>query len=198
MADHSELRQPDAALLIIDVINDLDFPGGIHVVPWAKKMVERLRPAADAARAAGVPIIYVNDNFGHWRSNFGDVFNHCTRPDAPGRNVAVAMRPHDDDYFVLKPKHSAFFATSLVPLLQYLGVRRLVMGGIATNLCVLFSAHDAYMHEYDITVLSDCCAAESDRDHDGALDQLNRFLGIRVCRSDELDWNAFLKPTTQG
>lgn len=181
-------KKSDVALLIIDVINDLDFPGGEHVLPWARKMVERLRPVAHDARQRGVPVVYVNDNFGHWRSNFGDVFDHCTRDEARGREVALAMKPERDDYFVLKPKHSAFFATSLVPLLEHLGTQRIVMAGIATNLCVLFSAHDAYMHEYDITVLSDCCAAESDADHDIALDQLNRFLHIKVCRSDEVEW----------
>lgn len=178
----------DLTLLIIDVINDLDFPGGEKVLPWAQKMVERLRPAAAAARDAGVPVVYVNDNYGHWRSNFGDIFDHCTRADARGREVSRAMRPEADDYFVLKPKHSAFFATSLVPLLEHLGTRRIVMAGMATNLCVFFSAHDAHMHEYDITVLSDCCAAESDADHDVALDQLNRFLHVKVCRSDEVKW----------
>ena len=180
--------KPDVALLIIDAINDLEFPGGERVLPWAEKMVDRLRPAADAARGAGVPVVYANDNFGHWRSNFGDVFDHCTRDGARGAGLSRAMRPARDDFFILKPKHSAFFATSLVPLLEYLGTRRIVMAGIATNLCVLFSAHDAYMHDYDVTVLSDCCAAESDTDHDVALDQLERFLHIRVCRSDEVAW----------
>lgn len=183
-----ELRKHDTALLIIDVINDLEFPGGEKVLPWAQKMVERLQPVADRARSAGVPVIYVNDNFGQWRSNFGDVFDHATRTGARGADVARAMKPRPDDYFILKPKHSAFFATSLVPLLEHLGTRRILMAGIATNLCVLFSAHDAYMNEYDIAVLSDCCAAESDKDHDIALDQLQRFLHVRVCRGDEVEW----------
>ncbi|WP_246137311.1 cysteine hydrolase family protein [Myxococcus llanfairpwllgwyngyllgogerychwyrndrobwllllantysiliogogogochensis] len=180
------LRGADTALLIIDVINDLDFPGGEHVLPWASRMVERLAPFAARMRKAGVPVIYVNDNFNHWRSNFRDVYRHCTRAGSRGRGIVRALRPHATDYFVLKPKHSAFFATSLVPLLEHLGTKKLLMAGIATNLCVFFSAHDAHMLEYDITVLSDCCCAESDTDHDLALDQLQRFLGVRVCRADEV------------
>jgi nicotinamidase-related amidase len=66
-----------------------------------------------------------------------------------------------------------------------LKVKRVVMAGIATNLCVLFSAHDAHMQEYGITVLSDCCCAESDADHNWALDQLKRFVGARVCLGEE-------------
>ncbi|QSQ26638.1 cysteine hydrolase [Pyxidicoccus parkwayensis] len=180
------VRGSDTALLIIDVINDLEFPGGERVLPWALRMVERLGPFARRMRGAGVPVIYVNDNFNHWRSNFRDVYRHCTRAGSRGRVVARALRPQAQDYFILKPKHSAFFATSLVPLLEHLGTKRLLMAGIATNLCVFFSAHDAHMHEYDITVLSDCCCAESDMDHDLALDQLQRFLGVRVCRADEV------------
>ncbi|RKG91778.1 cysteine hydrolase family protein [Corallococcus terminator] len=179
-------RRSDTALLIIDVINDLDFPGGENVLPWALRMVERLGPFARKMRGAGVPVIYVNDNFDLWRSNFADVYKHCTRRDSRGRAVARALKPLPADYFILKPKHSAFFATSLVPLLEHLGTKKLLLAGIATNLCVFFSAHDAHMHEYKITVLSDCCCAESDKDHDLALDQLQRFLRVRVCRGDEV------------
>ena len=180
----------NAALLIIDVLNDLEFPGGEKVLPWAERMVKRLSPVLDRARAAKVPVIYANDNFGHWRSNFSDVYNEATRANARGREIGIALKPADADYFILKPKHSAFFATSLVPLLEHLGTTKLIMAGIATNLCVFFSAHDAHMHEYDITVLSDCCCAESDEDHNLALDQLQRFLHTRVCRSDEIEFES--------
>ena len=175
------------ALLVVDVINDLEFPGGDKVLPWAERMVAQLSPVLDRARRAGVPVVYANDNFGHWRSNFTDVVRHCTRDGSRGREVAAALSPGPDDLFVLKPKQSAFFATSLVPLLEFLKVDRLILAGMATNLCVLFTAGDAHMHEYDLTVLSDCCAAESDADHDWALDQLRRFLHVRVCRGDEVE-----------
>jgi nicotinamidase-related amidase len=175
------------AILVVDVINDLEFPGGEKVLPWAERMVERLCPVLDKAREREAPVIYVNDNFSDWRSDFAGIVRHCTREGARGRDVVRQLVPHPEDYFILKPKHSAFFATSLVPLLQFLKVRRLILAGIATNLCVFFTAHDAHMHEYDITVLSDCCAAESDEDHNIALDQLQRFLGVKVCRGDELE-----------
>ncbi|HEX8340569.1 MAG TPA: isochorismatase family cysteine hydrolase [Tepidisphaeraceae bacterium] len=179
-------RKSDTAVLVIDVMNDLAFPGGEKVLPWAEKMAERLRPLLDRARQSDIDVIYVNDNFGHWRSNFNDVIDYCTRPDARGRDVTARLRPAENDYFVLKPKHSVFFATSLLPLLEHLGTKKLIMTGLATNLCVFFSAHDAHMHEYEITVLSDCCAAESDDDHNWALRQLKDFLHVNVCRSDEV------------
>jgi nicotinamidase-related amidase len=184
---------PPAALLVIDVINDLEFDGGEMVLPWAKRMVGRLAPLLGKARRAGIPVIYVNDNFGHWQSNFAEVYRHCTRRGARGRAVARRLKPHREDYFVLKPKHSGFFATSLEPLLQYLKVRRVVLSGIATNLCVLFTAHDAHMREYEIVVLSDCCAAESDHDHNLALQQLEKFCDATICRADQLNVSA-MKP----
>lgn len=182
----------NSALLIIDMINDLEFPGGEKVLPWAERAASSLKDFASRARRAGIPVIYVNDNFGHWRSSFADVFRHCTRKGARGRQVVRGMKPLKQDYFILKPKHSAFFATSLVPLLEDLKVDHLILAGIATNLCVLFSAYDAHMHEYRISVLSDCCGAESDADHNWALTQLDRFLGARVCRARDLA--AELKP----
>jgi len=178
------------ALLIIDVINDLDFPGGENVLPWAKRMVKPLSAARQAAHHRGIPVIYANDNYGHWHSDFKEVYQHCIRRGARGREVATRMRPTAKDYFVLKPRHSAFFATSLKPLLEFLKVEKLILTGIATNLCVLFTAHDAHMHGYEMMVLSDCCAAESDGDHNLALDQLHRFCGATVCLSEE--WRSSL------
>jgi nicotinamidase-related amidase len=182
----SQPMKSRTALLVVDVINDLEFPGGEKVLPWAEKMVERLKPLLAKAREAGVPVIYVNDNFGKWRSNFHEVVEHCTREGARGRETTRSLRPAEEDYFVLKPKHSAFFATSLVPLLDFLKTEKVILAGLATNLCVFFTAHDAYMHEYDLTVVSDCCAAESDEDHNWALRQLKDFLGVDVCRADEV------------
>ncbi len=173
------------ALLIIDGINDLDFPGAEKLLPWGLKLAHQLSRFAATARAAGIPVIYVNDNFGLWRDSFAEVYAHCTRRGARGRRISQRLKPKRSDYFILKPRHSGFFATSLIALLDFLNVKRLILSGIATNLCVLFTAHDAYMHHYQLVVLSDCCAAESDFDHDVALSQLKRFCKAQVCLSSE-------------
>jgi nicotinamidase-related amidase len=186
-------RRAGDALLVIDAINDLRFPAARKLLPWAMKLVGRLSAFLSKARRGGMPVIYANDNFGHWRSNFAEVYSHCTRPGALGRTMSRRLKPMRSDYFILKPKHSAFFATSLVPLLEHLGVKRLILSGIATNLCVLFTAHDAYMHGYSIVVLSDCCAAESDFDHDVALSQLERFCDATICTSKEFRFGRVRK-----
>src|SRR5919206_2922966 len=114
---------PDTAsvvLILIDVINDLEFPGGEelakHVLPMARKIAALKR----RARQAGIPTIYANDNFGRWRSDFRSVVEHCLG-DVRGRRMVELLEPDADDYFVLKTKHSAFYSTTLDLLLDYLG-----------------------------------------------------------------------------
>ncbi|HWE96838.1 MAG TPA: isochorismatase family cysteine hydrolase [Tepidisphaeraceae bacterium] len=187
--------RPGDALLIIDVLNDLEFPGGEKILPWALKLATRLAAFRAKAHRHGLPVIYANDNFGFWHSNADEVTAHATRPSARGREVGRRLQPGRRDYFILKPRHSAFFATSLIPLLEDLGVKRLILAGIATNLCVLFTAHDAHMHGYPMLVLSDCCAAESDFDHNFALGQLQRFCAARVCLGTEFGFTTL--PTKQ-
>lgn len=179
------MKPSKTALLIVDVINDLEFPGGEKVLPWGLRMVPRLLKFRGQARRAGLPVIYANDNFGDWRSGWEQIVRRATRRGARGAPMARRLRPGKRDYLILKPRHSAFYSTALGPLLQDLDIEHLILAGIATNLCVLFSAHDAHMRQFKLTVLSDCCAAESDFDHDIALRQLERFCSARVCLSSE-------------
>ncbi len=187
--DTVQFRSGDV-LLIIDAINDLEFPGGENIFPWAMKLAGKLSQFRTLAHRFGMPVIYVNDNFGLWHSSFPEVYAHCTRRKARGRPVSLQLKPTHDDYFILKPQHSGFFATSLVPLLKHLQARRLILSGIATNLCVLFTAHDAHMHQYPMVVLSDCCAAESDFDHNVALTQLKRFCDATICLSNDFQFTS--------
>jgi nicotinamidase-related amidase len=110
-------------------------------------MAERVAELAARARSTRVPVVYVNDNFGRWRSDFHATVEHCLRAEAAGRDVVQLLRPHESDYFVLKPKHSGFFSTALDTLLEYLGVESVILAGIAANICVLFTANDAYMRD---------------------------------------------------
>src|SRR5215218_7821987 len=111
------------ALVIVDVINDLEFRGGEAVLDQALAMASRLAKLADRARDAGVPVIYVNDNFGKWRSDFRMLLDHCMNDQVRGRELVRILAPRKADYFVLKPKHSGFFSTTLDTLLEYLHVK---------------------------------------------------------------------------
>ena len=144
----------DVALLLIDVINDLEFPEGDQLLRYALPMARQIAALKQRARQEGVPVIYVNDNFGRWRSDFNAQVEHCLKDGVRGQPVVELLRPDEDDYFVLKPKHSGFFSTTLDMLLEYLGVKAVVLTGMAANICVLFTANDAYMRDLHLVVPS--------------------------------------------
>jgi nicotinamidase-related amidase len=164
------------ALLLVDVINDLDFPGARPLVKDAEAMARRLARLAARAREAGVPVVYVNDNFGRWRSDWRKVVERCLDPRSPGHKVVEQLKPGPQDYFVLKPKHSGFFSTTLDLLLRYLEVHTVVLTGIATDICILFTANDAYMRDYQVVVPRDCVAANTRRKSAFALEQIRTVL----------------------
>lgn len=154
------------ALLLIDVINDLAFDGSASIVAQAESMAGPLARLKRRATTAGVPAIYINDNFGQWRSDFRRTVAHCTARSAPGHRVSSRLRPTARDFFVLKPKHSGFFDTTLDTLLETLHIRRVILAGLAGNICVLFTANDAYMRDYRIFAPADCLASNTAADNE--------------------------------
>jgi nicotinamidase-related amidase len=182
------------ALLLIDVINDLEFEGSEALVAQSEPMARRIRELKRRAKAAGVPAIYVNDNFGRWQSDFRKVVEHCLEDGVPGEAMARILAPEDDDYFVLKPKHSAFYETTLDVLLQYLGAKTLILTGVAGNICILFSANDAYMRDFNVIVPADCVASNTEEENQHALEQMQKVLKADIPASTEIDF-ARLKPS---
>jgi nicotinamidase-related amidase len=183
------------ALLLIDVINDMEFEGSEALLEFAVPMAERIAALKERARAAGIPAIYVNDNFGRWQSDFRKVVDHCLNDGVKGEEVARILEPAEDDYFVLKPKHSAFYATTLDTLLQYLGAQTLILTGLAGNICILFSANDAYMRDFNLFVPSDCVASNTREENDHALEQMRKVLKADTSASTKLDLDAIMLPT---
>lgn len=163
------------ALLLIDVINDFDFPEADRLLKSARPMAKNLLRLKRRAQNAGVPVIYVNDNFGRWKSDFHRTVEHCSQH-GRGREVVELLRPEENDYFVLKPKHSGFFSTTLETLLRYLETQTLILTGIAGNFCVLFTANDAYMRDFDLFVPADCTVSNTKRGNDSALALMKKFL----------------------
>jgi nicotinamidase-related amidase len=178
------------ALLLIDVINDLDFEGSETLVRLAEPMARRLRTLKRRARAAGLPTIYINDNFGKWRSDFRATVDYCLKQDVPGHNVARLLKPDRKDYFVLKPKQSAFFGTTLDTLLRDLKTKRVILTGIAGDNCVLFSANDAYLREFKLHIPSDCIASETEAENQYALQLMKKVVKADITPSTELDVEA--------
>ncbi len=163
------------ALLLIDVINHFDFPDSDKVLKNALPMAGRLAKVKERCRRAGIPAIYVNDNFGQWRSDAKSLIAHCLQLDSAGKPFVEQLTPDEQDYFVLKPMHSAFFQTPLEILLGYLGTTTLILTGIATNSCVLCTAHDAKMRDFKLYVPSDCCTARTRREHEQSIEHIKEM-----------------------
>jgi len=181
-------RGHGVALVLVDWINDFDFPDADGLLAAALPAAERTAELRERATAARIPVIYVNDNFGCWRSDFERVIERCLR--RRGARIVELLTPRDDDYFVLKPKHSAFLHTPLELLLDHLGVGRLILTGLAGNICVLFTAHDAHMRDFAVTVPRDCVASNTPQDNDTALVHL-----ARIVHADVHDAASVVLPT---
>jgi nicotinamidase-related amidase len=177
----------EVALLLIDVINDLEFEDGERLLEHALPMAGRLAALKRRAKQAGIPAIYVNDNFGKWQSDFNKLLAHCLEEDVRGKPLVERLKPEEDDYFVLKPKHSGFFSTTLDTLLEYLQARTLILAGLAGNICVLFTANDAYMRDFHLVVPSDCVASNSAEENQHALELMKTVLKADTRPSTELD-----------
>jgi nicotinamidase-related amidase len=178
------------ALLLIDVINDLEFDTGEALLEHALPAARRLAELKRRAKEAQVPVVYVNDNFGRWQSDFKKLLKHCLEDDVRGRPVAQLLKPdEDDDYFVLKPKHSGFFSTTLDILLDYLQVKTLVVTGLTGDICVLFTASDAYMRDFNLVIPADCIASADPEENEHALEHMRRVLKADTRPSTEIDFD---------
>ncbi len=174
-------------LLLVDVINDFDFPEADEFLEHALPVARSIATLAARARRLRIPIIYANDNFGRWRSDLAAIVRRADRRGGAGRRIARLLRPRRSDYVVLKPKNSAFFGSPLELLLRYLGAERVVLAGFAGNICVLFTANDLYLRDYRLWVPSDCCASNTEAENAFALAQMRRVLKASVRASPDLD-----------
>jgi nicotinamidase-related amidase len=180
----------DTALLLIDVINDLEFAGGEKLLTQALPMAAALAKLKARAKTAGIPAIYANDNFGRWRSDFPRLVQYCLGQKIRGKPIVAQLAPDPDDYFVLKPKHSAFYQTNLEILLNYLGVNTLILTGMAADICVLFTANDAYMRDLHLIVPPDCVASQRADQNRLVLKLMQRVLKAEIKPSRKIKFNS--------
>jgi nicotinamidase-related amidase len=186
----AEIDRPAAgstALVIVDMLNDLDGAEDLRgPAEAAARAVERLRAEADRL---GVPVVYVNDNFGQWHSEQSRLVEHVRR--SAGRELARRLAPRADDFFVIKPQFSGFYSTNLPVLLPKLGASRLVLTGVAADICVLFTAADAHMREYQLWTPADAVASKNAQRTRWALEIMRDAMGAEIRPTGELslaDW----------
>lgn len=183
--DGGGTRLPRSAtvLLLVDFINPLAFDGGEQLAAPALAAARATKRLKARLAQDGVPTIYANDNYGVWRSDFHDILTYCaTQPGAPC-SMAEWLAPGADDLVLLKPRHSAFFATPLDLVLSQMHARTLVLVGLAADICVQITAMDATLRGYELWVPSDCTAAESEPAKRAALAYMKRVLKADVRRS---------------
>lgn len=167
-----------SALLIVDMINDFAFPGGEQLAAQMEPVVQAIEALRTRYDAAQRPVLYVNDNFGRWRSNFDEVIAWCSREGATGAKIAARLKPRASDYFVLKPEQSGFYQTALVTLLKYLEVAHLALVGITGDQCILTTALDAHTRDYPLWMPADAIASITPQRNQRALDYLGEVLGV--------------------
>ena len=175
------LESPNqTALLLIDWLNPFDFEGGRELKKHASKAVSATLKLAERCEEVGIPLIQVNDNFGQWSSDRRAICERATCSEFGGQEIAKKILTLEADHFVLKPKHSAFYHTVLDLLLSHLEVERLILTGLATNICVLFTANDAHLRGHKLWIPPNCCAAQSREDHEYAMTHFERVLDCRT------------------
>ena len=179
------LPKSQRALLLVDFITTLDFPGGDKLAGPALAAARAAAALKQRLHADGVIAIYANDNYGVWQSDFHSLVSTCLGLEGPAGEIVRVLYPQADDLTILKPRHSAFYASPLELLLTEMETRELVICGLATDMCVQLTAADAFLREYRVWVPSDCTAAESESARAGALDYMARVLKCDVRPSTE-------------
>jgi nicotinamidase-related amidase len=176
----------DTVLVILDLISDFEFEDGLRVLRSALPIARRIQRLKRRAAASGVPTIYVNDNLGPWRSDFAGLVRRCSRKGMRGAAIARMLAPTRDDYCILKPRHSGFFATPLDLVLHAIGARHLILTGVSSNQCVLFTANDAYAREFSLSIPRDCISAPTRKDTRLALEYFADVLAADLTSSRAL------------
>lgn len=181
------MQKDGTALLIIDIINKMNFDGAADLLALSRPILNPLVDLKRTCKSNNIPVIYVNDNFGLWQENVDQIVEECRG--GLGDVFVQTLHPDQNDYFIIKPKHSGFYGTQLDILLKHLEVSRLIITGITTDMCILFTANDAYMREYDIWVPEDCTAAQTTDAKHHALEILNTTLSIDCSPSDTVSFD---------
>jgi nicotinamidase-related amidase len=186
MPTRSHFPRSRTALLLVDVINPFDFEGGHAFARKAVRVAHAINRLRDRATGAGVPVIYVNDNFGKWRSDVAALVAFCLRPGMPGCKVVEILAPRPRDYVVLKSTLSGFYQTPLETMLRLGGVETLVVTGFAADNCVLFTTADAYMRDFAVRVPRDCVGSKTREAHRRALRTMTELFGAETAKSSTL------------
>jgi nicotinamidase-related amidase len=179
----NQQNSPNKALLIIDVINHFHFQDGDKLFEQTLPIAQNIAKLKKVAQNDNIPVIYVNDNFKNWQGDFNDLVSLCLEGDKLGRKIVQILKPEKGDYHILKPSYSGFYATPLHLLLEHLNVSTLILTGVAGNMCIQFTANDAFMLKYKLHIPSDCIASNTEEANEVALRQMKEILKADITPS---------------
>ncbi len=173
------------ALIVVDMQKDFCYENGaLFIGKHVKSIFEPLRRVVEHARSKGIPVIFTQD----WHREDDAEFNiwpkHCIAG-SEGAEIIDELNPQPKDYYVRKRRYSAFFGTDLDLTLRELGVRRLFVTGVVTNICVLHTVSDAVLRGYEVVVLKDCTTALSDYDYEYAMKHMENVLRVEIISSED-------------
>ena len=168
-------------LLLVDVLNDFEHEDGDALLTSFQTRHAALVAALDRARRSGIDVVYANDDWGRWDGDAPGLVQSAIER-GPAADLIAAIQPRTGDRFLLKKRYSAFDSTPLAILLGDLAVDRILLAGMATEMCVAQTAIAAREHGYKVTVLADACACVDPADEQVALTYLERVTGVRVDR----------------
>ena len=168
------------ALLLVDVVNDFRHEDGEALLTSLRTRQPRLVQALARARGS-IPVVYANDDWGRWDGNAPRMVGDAIAQGLGGELVAE-IAPRDTEPFVLKPRYSAFDSTPLEILLGSLEIERLLLAGMATEMCVTQTAIAGRELGYKVTVLAGACACVDDRLEQIALEYLGDVVGVHIER----------------
>jgi nicotinamidase-related amidase len=174
---------PGTALIVIDMLNTYEHPDAAPLMDSVARGLPAIRCLLDTARDREVLTVYVNDNYGDWSAGRAELSERAQRAVAP--HLVEPILPAPDVPFVVKARHSVFYETQLEYLLRQEGVGRLVLCGQVTEQCILYSALDAYVRHFEVTVPVDAIAHIHADLADAALRmmELNMRADLRDARS---------------
>ena len=178
----------NTALVVVDMLNPYDHEDADRLVDSVETAVEPLAGLIERARDDGVEIIYVNDNYGDWNSSAEELAQRAL--DGKRRDLVEPLLPAGDTSFVIKARHTIFYGTPLEYLLSEKEIGRLVLTGQVTEQCILYSALDAYVRHFEVTVPRDGVAHIHEDLADAALTMMERNMGAEICEAREVEWRA--------
>ena len=173
------------ALLVIDMLNDFVLPGAPLEVPETRNVLSVIKQEISRARAEGNPVIYVCDTHAPEDREFAKFGwpAHAVKG-TKGAAVVEDLAPAGEDTIIEKTTYSGFYGTKLDETLRKLGIDALRLTGCVTHICVLFTASDATLRDYRVTVVEDGVAGIAKEDHDAALRIMKNVLGVTVEKSN--------------